>query len=72
MAKEIVATRKNKKTFHKDDCEDPSCPHCHSENVYGISRVVGYFSEIDNWNKSKKAEFKQRQQGNYWYDEEKK
>lgn len=41
------------------------CKHCGSTNVYGISRVVGYFSRINNWNKSKQAEFKARQKGNY-------
>lgn len=72
MAKEIVGIRKNKKIHQTEGCEDPCCQYCHSENVYGISRVVGYFSVIENWNKSKKAEFKQRQQGNYWTDEEEK
>jgi ribonucleoside-triphosphate reductase len=42
------------------------CPYCGSSDIYGISRIVGYFSIIDNWNKSKKAEFKNRQKGNYW------
>lgn len=41
------------------------CPNCGSKNVYGVSRVVGYFSRINNWNKSKQAEFKARQRGNY-------
>jgi ribonucleoside-triphosphate reductase len=41
------------------------CSHCGSKNVYGMSRVVGYFSRIDNWNNSKRAEFKHRQKGNY-------
>ncbi|MBN1923878.1 MAG: hypothetical protein JW791_03915 [Nanoarchaeota archaeon] len=41
------------------------CKHCNSKNVYGISRVVGYFSKINDWNKSKSAEFKDRQKGNY-------
>ncbi|MHA1245136.1 MAG: anaerobic ribonucleoside-triphosphate reductase [Candidatus Heimdallarchaeota archaeon] len=72
MAKEMVVTKKSKIIHHAEGCEDPSCAYCHSENVIGISRVVGYFSVIENWNKSKKAEFKQRQQGNYWHDEEKK
>ncbi len=44
----------------------PHCSHCGSTNVYGISRVVGYFSRINNWNKSKTAEFKDRQKGNYF------
>jgi ribonucleoside-triphosphate reductase len=30
-----------------------------------MSRVVGYFSRINNWNKSKQAEFKSRQKGIY-------
>ncbi len=42
-----------------------SCKFCDSENVYGVSRVVGYFSRIKNWNKSKKGELKDRQKGNY-------
>ena len=46
--------------------DKPTCSHCGSDNVYGISRVVGYFSKIDNWNSSKKAELKRRQKGNYW------
>jgi ribonucleoside-triphosphate reductase len=52
----------------------PSCKHefkvakcrcCGSANVYGISRVVGYYSKINNWNKSKTAEFRDRQKGDY-------
>jgi anaerobic ribonucleoside-triphosphate reductase len=41
------------------------CKHCGSTNVYGISRVVGFFSKIEDWNKSKRAEFKDRQKGKY-------
>ncbi len=41
------------------------CMHCGSTNVYGITRVVGYFSRIENWNSSKRAEFKDRQKGDY-------
>lgn len=43
----------------------PRCSHCGSTNVYGMSRVVGYFSKIENWNSSKKAEFNSRQKGTY-------
>ncbi|NIM46825.1 MAG: hypothetical protein GTN40_01555 [Candidatus Aenigmarchaeota archaeon] len=43
----------------------PRCRDCGSTNIYGISRVVGYFSRIENWNKSKRAEFTDRQKGNY-------
>ena len=41
------------------------CKHCGSHNVYGISRVVGFYSKIDDWNKSKTAEFRDRQKGTY-------
>ena len=41
------------------------CSHCGSTNVVGYSRVVGYFSVINNWNKGKVAEFDDRQKGNY-------
>jgi ribonucleoside-triphosphate reductase len=41
------------------------CPHCGSQKVYGMSRVVGYFSKIENWNGSKRAEFRHRQRGTY-------
>jgi len=53
----------------KQEEKKPCCPHCQSENVFGMSRVVGYFSIIDNWNSSKKAELKARQKGNYWTKE---
>ena len=43
----------------------PRCPFCGSSNVYGMSRVVGYYSKIENWNDSKKAELEDRQKGNY-------
>jgi ribonucleoside-triphosphate reductase len=42
-----------------------SCGYCQSEDVYSITRVVGYFSRIHNWNKSKIAELRDRQKGNY-------
>lgn len=45
--------------------EGVRCAHCGSHNTFGISRVVGYFSRIDNWNAGKTAELKDRQKGNY-------
>ncbi|GAH50709.1 unnamed protein product, partial [marine sediment metagenome] len=33
--------------------------------VYGITRVVGYYSRVDNWNRSKIGELKDRQKGDY-------
>ncbi|KPK48930.1 MAG: hypothetical protein AMK72_05760, partial [Planctomycetes bacterium SM23_25] len=41
------------------------CPACKSENVYGMTRIVGYFSRVSNWNKSKLGELKDRRRGNY-------
>ncbi len=41
------------------------CGECGSENVYGLSRVVGYFSRIANWNKSKQGELRDRRRGDY-------
>ena len=41
------------------------CPKCSSTNVYGITRVVGYFSRVNNWNKSKLGELRDRQRGSY-------
>jgi len=32
----------------------------HGKNVEWISRVTGYFSKINSWNKGKKEEFKDR------------
>lgn len=41
------------------------CKACGSENTYGISRITGYFSIIENWNKGKQEELKDRRKGNY-------
>ncbi len=42
------------------------CPACHSDQVVGETRVVGYFSKIQNWNKSKRfGELVARRRGNY-------
>ena len=45
--------------------ETTKCKHCESENVDLITRIVGYFSKISYWNKSKKEELKNRKKGNY-------
>ncbi len=43
-----------------------SCTRCGSDKVWGETRVVGYFSKIQNWNKSKRfGELKARQRGRY-------
>lgn len=35
-------------------------------NLYQISRIVGYMSRINCWNKSKIAELRDRRRGTYW------
>jgi ribonucleoside-triphosphate reductase len=43
-----------------------TCEKCGSEEVVGETRVVGYFSKIQNWNKSKRyGELVARQRGRY-------
>ncbi len=37
-----------------------ACPHCGSEDIYGITRIVGYFSKITTWNKGKVGELRDR------------
>jgi len=36
------------------------CPDCSSKDVYGITRIVGYYSKIPTWNKGKAGELKDR------------
>jgi len=38
-----------------------TCPYCGSDDVYGITRIVGYFSKITTWNKGKTGELRDRQ-----------
>lgn len=42
-----------------------NCLGCGSEDVYGVTRIVGYYSKITNWNKNKIGELKDRHFGNY-------
>jgi len=42
-----------------------NCNSCRSEDVYGVTRIVGYYSKITNWNKNKIGELKDRHSGNY-------
>ncbi len=42
-----------------------TCSYCESSNVYGVTRIVGYYSRINNWNLSKLGELKDRHKGDY-------
>lgn len=37
-----------------------ACPLCGSEDAYGVTRIVGYFSKVPTWNKGKIGELKDR------------
>ena len=37
----------------------------HARELVHVSRIVGYFSRIENWNRSKIAELRARHRGNY-------
>jgi ribonucleoside-triphosphate reductase len=41
-----------------------ACPKCSSEKVYGITRIVGYFSKIPTWNRGKLGELEERRRTN--------
>ncbi len=41
------------------------CSYCNSDNIYSITRIVGYYSKINNWNKNKIGELKDRKSGEY-------
>ena len=41
------------------------CGYCPSTNLVSFTRIVGYFSRISNWNKSKLGELKDRHKGDY-------
>jgi len=52
--------------FHQERGLQERCVSCGSTQVYGESRVVGYFSKIENWNRSKRfGELRARQAGQY-------
>ena len=42
-----------------------TCPVCDSPDVHGLTRIVGYYSRITNWNKSKIGELRDRHAGRY-------
>lgn len=47
-----------------------SCDFCSSPDVFNITRIVGYFSRVNNWNPSKLGELDDRRRGDYQVKEE--
>ena len=37
-----------------------TCPHCGSDKVEVMTRVTGFFSKVNSWNKGKIGELKNR------------
>ena len=54
-----------RKCGRKTDGLVTKCAHCGSDDVYGETRIVGYFSAISSWNLSKLAELRARHRGDY-------
>ena len=44
----------------RDNGLHDACRACSSDDVYGMTRIVGYYSRINNWNKSKLGELSDR------------
>ncbi|MFH0731667.1 MAG: hypothetical protein V2A72_01945 [Candidatus Omnitrophota bacterium] len=56
--------------FSEDAIENNDWPALHRQIIQGkdvqhVTRVVGYYSKIENWNKSKVGELADRQKGRY-------
>jgi len=43
------------------------CPCCGSENVEHITRVTGFFSKVEGWNKGKIGELRDRMARDRWH-----
>jgi len=46
----------------RDNGLHESCNTCDSDDTYGITRIVGYYSRVNNWNKSKMGELADRRE----------
>lgn len=44
------------------------CPYCGSTNVEHMTRVTGFFSKIEGWNRGKIAELRDRYRGGFMDD----
>ena len=51
-----------------------ACPHCHSSDIDGITRITGYFTKVSSWNKGKLGELRDRYRNREFFsvNEEKK
>ena len=61
---EIINYHISNNGIDKATKEEITCK-INSHDVYWMSRVVGYFAKVGNWNKSKLGELKDRRKGIY-------
>jgi hypothetical protein len=47
------------------DLRGMAAGHKEIDPLYHVSRIVGYYSRIENWNKSKRGELADRRAGDY-------
>jgi len=55
----------SKDVIEENDWETLKIRIYQGKDIYHVTRIVGYFSRIENWNKSKLGELKDRQKGSY-------
>jgi len=48
------------KSEKKEAAEMGTCSHCGSEKIEVMTRVTGFFSKVNSWNKGKIGELKKR------------
>lgn len=52
--------KKKQKEEQKEEATMGSCPDCGSHKVEVMTRVTGFFSKVNSWNKGKIGELKKR------------
>ena len=76
----MIVRANNRKIHTKEKGLQPSCIHITPDAIASnewdkiqkqlpdlsyVTRIVGYYSQINNWNLSKQEELKQRHEGSY-------
>ena len=55
---------KTEKISYCPTCGKPMCPQCGCHDVVALSRITGYYGEINGWNQGKQAEHMDRHRVN--------
>jgi len=68
--KKILIKLKNERIVEVDTTKGPLSKelikHIGAQDVVQMTRIVGYYSNVHNWNKSKLGELKDRHTGDYF------